>query len=254
MAKKLSEGRKAGSGRKPGTAKTLAEGRKVGSGRKKGSVSKTLADGRKIGSGRRKAGGVKGNGADEIVTPPKSENDQNNSDLINHHHHNHHHHGSMQSDLEHVSKLHLQSPGSTTDNNNIMFTSNNLQINQNSQNTNNSNQQIHDMTQPSIQYRDSIYSRVPIISPHESHQEQLHPLTFNQQIHGSAQASLSPPEMPSSIQDAKSRNNVSDLDAHQTMKLNAIAVELGDKMTQRHEELDNSILSYSSGHTSAESK
>ncbi len=58
MAKKLSEGRKAGSGRKPGTAKTLAEGRKVGSGRKKGSggktIGKTLAEGRKAGSGRKK--------------------------------------------------------------------------------------------------------------------------------------------------------------------------------------------------------
>ncbi|KAH3679780.1 hypothetical protein WICPIJ_008538 [Wickerhamomyces pijperi] len=53
MAKKLSEGRKPGSGRKPGKAKTLAEGRKVGSGRKKGSVSKKLSDGRKQGSGRK---------------------------------------------------------------------------------------------------------------------------------------------------------------------------------------------------------
>jgi hypothetical protein len=54
MAKTLAQGRKPGSGRKPGKAKTLAEGRKPGSGRKKGSISKTLADGRKVGSGRKK--------------------------------------------------------------------------------------------------------------------------------------------------------------------------------------------------------
>ncbi|CDR37538.1 CYFA0S01e11694g1_1 [Cyberlindnera fabianii] len=54
MAKTLAQGRKPGSGRKPGKGKTLSEGRKPGSGRKKGSVSKTLADGRKVGSGRKK--------------------------------------------------------------------------------------------------------------------------------------------------------------------------------------------------------
>lgn len=43
MAKKLSDGRKPGSGRKPGKAKTLAEGRKPGSGRKKGSKNAGLA-------------------------------------------------------------------------------------------------------------------------------------------------------------------------------------------------------------------
>lgn len=73
MAKKLSEGRKPGSGRKPGTAKTLAEGRKIGSGRKKGSggktIGKTLAEGRKAGSGRKK--GSKGT--------PKSDNDNNST-------------------------------------------------------------------------------------------------------------------------------------------------------------------------------
>lgn len=40
MAKTLAQGRKPGSGRKPGKAKTLAEGRKVGSGRKPGSKLK----------------------------------------------------------------------------------------------------------------------------------------------------------------------------------------------------------------------
>lgn len=43
MAKKLSDGRKPGSGRKPGKAKTLAEGRKPGSGRKKGSKNTGLS-------------------------------------------------------------------------------------------------------------------------------------------------------------------------------------------------------------------
>lgn len=67
MAKKLSEGRKPGSGRKPGKAKTLAEGRKPGSGRPPGKA-KTLADGRKPGSGRRTVGKAKESLSDKIET------------------------------------------------------------------------------------------------------------------------------------------------------------------------------------------
>ncbi|CCF55717.1 hypothetical protein KAFR_0A02810 [Kazachstania africana CBS 2517] len=43
MAKTLAQGRKPGSGRKPGKAKTLKEGRKPGSGRRKRAVSASIA-------------------------------------------------------------------------------------------------------------------------------------------------------------------------------------------------------------------
>ncbi|CCH46353.1 EF-hand calcium-binding domain-containing protein [Wickerhamomyces ciferrii] len=103
MAKKLTEGRKPGSGRKKGTAKTLAEGRKVGSGRKKGSggkaIGKTLADGRKAGSGRKK-GSKSTSKIDDInaktpedsslisavdATNPNSISPTNNQQLLNSH-------------------------------------------------------------------------------------------------------------------------------------------------------------------------
>lgn len=259
MAKKLSEGRKVGSGRKPGTAKTLAEGRKVGSGRKKGSVSKTLADGRKVGSGRKK-GSIKSN----LLTPPK-ENENNLTE-------------------EELSK---DDPATT-----MLLFGNNLQMGATSTDT--QSQQLHQLAQTlpqPYQYQNfNLYSRSPLIMPtqnqqlnplsyanniqqlQQSHQvQQIHQIQQEQhhqtnqvnhngntlQHHKSSQVNQhhlhsSTPSPPLSSHNHyqhhlshQTSSNDSHFDVNQSMKLNSISLGL-EEVKPRHEILDNSILSYGS--------